>query len=137
MPLDVNYTNQDNVLSDSTGSYEWTSAARPIVERSVCCQYRVIDGVGVGNRAWTELERGFNTDADREKLKRFTREAIQWIVSEGMIRPPTGESEVVIEVDDAVGVSGLANTAAVRIQFFDVPAGHDDEVSVTAPPWGV
>ena len=136
MPVDVNYTNRSNVLSDDTASYEWTSAARPRVERCVLARYRVIDGIGFGNRAWDALERGTNTLEDRERLRRYTRESIQWAIDEKLITAPAGESEVIVEVDTVNGVPYPDNTAGLRIAFHDVPAGKDDEI-VTRPPWGV
>ena len=136
MPLDVSYTNGYNTLSSSTGSYEWTTAATPRIERSIMAWYRVIDGVGFGNRAWAELERGSNTSEDRERLRRFTREAIQWAIDSKLITPPEGETEVIVEVDDVYGVPHGTHTAGVRVAYHDVPAGKDDEV-LTRPPWGV
>jgi len=133
MPLDIEYHDRDNEWESSTDkNYSYVSAVTPKIERCIMARYRVFGVVPFGNRGWETLEREQDTPITRELMRRYTLDSIQWAIDEGLIRPQLGEDEVIVEVDDALHPNG---GVGVRVAYYDVPAGRDDEV-VTIPPWG-
>ena len=79
MPLDVKYNAgsadslPDNVVGDDN-NYETTTGAISKAGRLLMAEYKVIDGIGFGNRAWAELRRASDTSVNRELLKRYCEE---------------------------------------------------------------
>jgi len=131
MPLDIYYNaasdviGPDNVLG-SDGNYETTPGATAKVGRCVMSEYRVIDGVPFGNKAWKALQRASDTLQNRALLKRYTEEAIKPIQDAGEIR------DLEVTVDDPANLKG----AAMLITFYDIRQKDTVTIGVLSP-WGI
>ena len=113
----------DNVVGDDN-NYRQISGARSKVGRVVCAEYKLIDGVGIGNKAWKLLERELDTPHNRTLLAFHTKEAIEPIRKAGEIKD--------VEITTGDGVGGAA---AMLVKFFDVREGDVATLGFIAP-WG-
>lgn len=127
MAVDLNYTKKDYTSGDD-GNFETTPAAHPKVERALNMAYRLIDGIGVGNRMHTDpaIARGGDTPTNRLLAADYCRQCLKPLVDMGQIR------NLQVFTDDPRDQKGVG----FQIKFFDVPAGRPDEVA-TAAPWGL
>ena len=120
MPDDYRYDAGDRVLG-ADGNYETTPGQADMMIREMQSGVIQIDGGDYGNRAWTELQRGFDDAEDRELLKRYYEEVGQRYVAGGGIK----DLEVV--VGDADGIDGTV----IWVRCFDVMRGR--EVATALP----
>lgn len=121
---DVNYIGGENSEA-ATGNYETTTSAVPKVLRMLTCEYREIDGLPFGNRAWAAGRGATTTAEEREVFTRHCDAALQPLVNLGLI------SEVKITVELVPEAKG---TVAVQVAFRDIPAGTTETLSIA--PWG-
>ena len=113
----------DNVVGDDN-NYRQISGARSKVGRLVCSEYKVIDGVGFGNKAWKLLGRELDTPHNRTLLAFHTDQAIKPLKTAGEIRD--------LEITTGDGVGGAA---ALLVKFFDVREGDTATLGFISP-WG-
>jgi hypothetical protein len=119
---DVNYIGGDNSLA-STANYETTTSAVPKVLRLLTCEYRLIDGLDFGNRAWGAGRGATTTEEEREVFKRHCYAALLPLVNAALI------ADLVITLE----LAGRG-TVAVQVAFRDIPAGTSEIISIA--PWG-
>jgi hypothetical protein len=131
MPLDIKYNassagiGPDNVLG-SDNNYETTPGATSKAGRLIAAEYRPIDGVPFGNKAWKALERASDTTENRALLKRYLEECLAPLVASGEIR------DLVVTVDDPTTLKGLG----ALVTFYDVKQRDTSTLGVLAP-WGI
>jgi len=134
MPYDVQYNatavsgaqGGDNVIDSDGLNYLKTTGATSKAGRLVSAEYRLIDGVGFGNKAWVELRRAADTTENRGLLKRYLEEALKPLEDAGEIK------DLVIVVDDAARGKGLG----AQITFTDVRQGDTASLGII-PPWAI
>jgi hypothetical protein len=120
---DVLYAFGDNEFND--GNYLTGPGAYPKAARLLISEYCEIDGVGFGNRMYTELARSNDTSENREIAKRCCEAALAPLVATGEIR------DLVITVDAS---SNDPKAQGIKAAFWDAIAGQSAEV-ITMPPW--
>ena len=113
----------DNVVGDDN-NYKTISGARSKVGRLVCSEYKVIDDVDFGNKAWKLLERELDTPHNRTLLAFHTEQAVKPLKTAGEIRD--------LEITTGDGVGGAA---ALLVKFFDVREGDTATLGFISP-WG-
>ena len=114
----------DNVVGDDN-NYQTISGARSKVARVVVSEYKDVDGVGFGNKAWKLLEREQDTPHNRTLLKFHTEQALKPIVTAGEIK------DVEVTVDNVADAQGVG----MLVRFFDVREGDISTAGFIAP-WG-
>lgn len=128
MGLDFTYIDGDQPVED--GDYETTTGAWPAMIREMSSEFEEeMDPesgqvVGYGNRMFTQVERGFDSDTERELIKRYYTEVGERYTRTGQIE------DLGVIVGDVVGISGVG----VHVQAFDVQAGAEQHADLTA--WG-
>lgn len=130
MPKDIKYDastdglGPDNVLG-SDNNYETVYGATSKAARAIVAEYRLLDGVPFGNKAWQALRRETDTQENRNLLKRYTEEALKPLVDSGDI------ANLEITVDDPATLKGLG----MLITFTDVRQQDTANIGILAP-WG-
>lgn len=114
----------DNVVG-ADGNYSQISGARSKVARVVVAEWKLIDGVGFGNKAWALLAREQDTPHNRTLLAYHTEQAIKPIVDAGEIR----------DVEIITGDIAQAEGVGMLVRFFDVREGDTATLGFIAP-WG-
>lgn len=112
----------DNIVG-TDGNYNTITGARSKVGRLISSEYRLIDGVPFGNKAWTELRRASDTTQNRALLKRYIEDAIKPLVESGEIK------DLVVTVDDAELLKGLG----AQVSFTDAREGDTATMGVLSP----
>lgn len=126
MGLDFKHTNGDQVWSD--GDYETTPGAWPAMIREMESDYEELEDeitgepIPYGNRAWSQVERGFDGPEDRQLVERYYREVGDRYTRIGKIE------DLEITVDDVSGLEGMG----VLVKAFDVQAGLPQEANLKA-----
>jgi len=129
MSYDVNYNagggsgGPDNVIDTTTNNYELISGSRSKVGRSIISEYKEIDGIGFGNKAWAELRRANDTQVNRHLLEYYTEQSIKWLIDSVMIK------DVIITTGEAAMLLGLG----MLVEFTDVKTGDTSTLGFIAP----
>jgi uncharacterized hydantoinase/oxoprolinase family protein len=114
----------DNVVGDD-GNYRQISGARSRVARTICAEWKEIDGESIGNKAWRLLERELDTPHNRTLLAFHTEQSVKSLVDAGDIR------DLEITTGDAANTQGVG----MLVKFFDVREGDISTAGFIAP-WG-
>lgn len=123
MPTMWKYINGDRVLG-ADGNYETTPGVWPAVIAEMESEAMEIDGETYGNRVFLIVERGSDSDQDREVMRRCYLDVGERYQDRGQIE------NLAVVVDDPLGLEGVG----VGVSFKDIQAGL--EVKKMLHPWG-
>ena len=115
----------DGVLDD-TNNYNTITGATAKAGRAIVAEYKEIDGVGFGNRAWALLKRAQDTTTNRELLRYHTEQALKFLV----------DSKQISDLEITVGDPAYGGGAGMLVTFTDTATGDTSRLGAIAP-WGL
>lgn len=121
--LDLEFKNGDHELDDTGVNYSQIQSACPKVARQLRSEYEEIDGVGWGNRGYTEAARKGGPDALKAWI-RGCEDVMTRCERQGLVKNWSVEAE-----------SGGKGEYETLVKFFDIPASKVDVRLSISPPW--